>query len=83
MKETFIIAGQVFTANIRKERSDYVANCVEVPVSDFGSSKAKALRNLAETTKEHLLAFPMDNPMYNVLNVKKYRIAMTAGSLRI
>jgi len=59
MKTTFVIKGQVFTADIHKEGRDYVANCVEVPVSDFGSSKAKALRNLAETTEEHLLAFPM------------------------
>ena len=71
MKETFVITGQVFTANIHKEGKNWVANCVEVPVSDFGSSKSAALRNLAETTREHLLAFPMDNPMFNVLNIKK------------
>lgn len=69
MKETFVITRQVFTANIRKEGSNYVANCVEVSVSDFGSSKSKALRNLAETTKEHLLAFPMDNPKHSVLTI--------------
>ena len=76
MKEIFSIAGQVFTADIHREGKDWVANCVEVPVSDFGDSKQKALQNLAETTQEHLRAFPMDNPMYKVLNIKKYRLAI-------
>ena len=58
MKKTFMIAGQTFTADIHKEGKDYVANCVEVPVSDFGSSQESALRNLAVTTGEHLKAFP-------------------------
>ena len=61
MKKTFVIAGQIFIADIHKEGKDYVANCVEVPVSDFGSSQESALRNLAETVNEHLKAFPMDN----------------------
>ena len=78
MKKTFMIAGQIFTADIHKEGNDYVANCVEVHVSDFGRSQESALRNIAETVREHLKAFPKDNPMYKVLDVKKYKRAISA-----
>ena len=73
-----MIAGQIFTADIHKEGKDYVATCQEVAVSDFGNTKESALRNLAETTNEHLKAFPKDNPMYNVLDIKKYKRAIFA-----
>lgn len=63
MKKTFTIAGQIFTADIHKEGNDYVSKCIEVPVSDFGSSQESALINLAETTNEHFKAFPRDNPI--------------------
>ena len=53
-----MIAGQIFTADIHKEGNDYVATCQEVAVSDFGDTKESALKNLAETTDEHLKAFP-------------------------
>jgi len=83
MKEYFTIAGQMFTADISKEGKDYVANCVEIAVSDFGSTKAKALENLKETTREHLLAFPMDNPMYKVLSINKYKKAISVSRFGI
>ena len=61
MNYTFDINGKLYTTSIHKEGKDYVATCIEVAVSDFGGTKQKALQNLAETTQEHLRAFPMDN----------------------
>jgi len=61
MKENFVMAGQLFTANIQKEGKNYVATCVEVAVSNYGPTKQKSIENLKETTKEHILAFPIDN----------------------
>jgi len=83
MKENFVIAGQLFTAEISKEGKDYVANCIEIAVSDYGSTKDKAVKNLQETTREHLLAFPMDNPMYKVLSINKYKRAISVKSFGI
>lgn len=83
MKENFVIAGQLFTANIQKEGKDYIANCIEVAVSDFGPTKKKAIENLKESTREHLLAFPMDNPMFKVLSINKYKRAISAKSFGI
>ena len=73
MQQMFSIANQSFTANIRKEGNNYVAICKEIGTSDFGNTKQKAVQNLKETTQEHLKAFPTDNPMYNVLDIKRYQ----------
>lgn len=83
MKENFVIAEQLFTANIKKEGKDYIATCVEVAVSDYGSTKQKSIENLKETTREHLLAFPMDNPMFKVLSISKYKRAISAKQFGI
>lgn len=66
MKETFTIAGQLFTADIYKQGRNYVAKCIEVPVADFGTTKEEALQNIKECTEEHIKAFPDD-----LLKIKK------------
>jgi len=76
MKSTiyiFIIKGQSLTAKVHKEGRNYVAKCIEVPVADFGTTKSKALANIKETTKEHLLAFPED-----ISKIKKEKEVITS-----
>jgi len=70
---TFNIKRQTFTAKVHKEGRNYVAKCIEVPVADFGTTKAKALVNIKETTQEHILAFPED-----ISKIKKEKEVITS-----
>ena len=82
-KKMFTILGQLFTANVTKEDTCYVAICKEIGTADQGRTAESALRNLKACTASHLKAFPKDNPMYKVLNVKKYRSQIkTSKSIR-
>ena len=73
VKKTFTILGQLFTADVTKEDTCYVAICKEIGTADQGITAVAALNNLKACTASHLKAFPDDNPMFKVLNVEKYR----------
>lgn len=78
IKRVFYIKGQKFTAEVTKEGNDYVSICTEVGTADFGGSINTAVRNLKETTEEHLIAFPHRNP-YNKIKEKD---AKTSSHIR-
>ena len=61
VKKTFTILGQLFTADVAKEDTCYVAICKEIGTADQGRTAVAALNNLKACTASHLKAFP--NPI--------------------
>ena len=79
VKKIFTILGQLFTADVTKEDTCYVAICKEIGTADQGGTADAALTNLKACTTSHLKVFPDDNPMFKVLNVEKYKSKIKAS----